>query len=263
MAIHEENTAGKDSFWLNWAAETIYYSGDKREVSVKTLITVITWTFGLFAAGTGGLLSIFGGVREFNPLALLSFGVAFFFLSLAYFFAHRALFPIAKSFRPAEVAGIKAGFSEVVIKQTKRFRFAAGFTATGFFFLATAIFLQFWSVSKEKEKSAQKYSYAVSAAVEKRGDTIFVPITATGKPLQPVQLNIYKTSHPDSIGSTKSKSLESKIFRSDNTGRFYFSYPVNPMDSVKIMVMQVVFREKGTADSLEEISKAIRVIINK
>jgi len=259
MAINDEVTPGSDSFWLNMSAESIYNSFAKREASVKSLITIILWTFGLFAAGTGGFLSIFGGIKDFDGWALFALGIAFFFLCLAYFFANRALYPIASLFRPAEVKGFQEAFSETTKTQTERFRTASGFTAAGFFFLAFGIFLQFRSLSKPKPV-CNIPTISLQASIEKRGDSVNVPVTAMSKGRQAVELYFYNSTNIDSITNNIKKLIFNRVFKTDSLGRLYYSYYV-PSDTIKAIIVKATFREMSKPDSVEEKTKAIKLII--
>jgi len=236
MAIADTNSAGDSPFWLNLAAEQVYGSGEKRENSVKGLTTVILWTFGLFASG--GMLSIFGGIKELDFWALVSFGIAFFFLSLAYMLANRALYPVAKELNPAEVSSVKKAFSEAVIKQTERFKWAAGFTAMGFFFLAGGILLAFWTAKKTCTEKPVTQLY-VKTGVEKINDTAFIPVTILNKEKSTVVLSFFDTDvKKDSL--IKDTLLYSGIYYTDSTGRFYYSYKVNNKNVKNVRVRATV-----------------------
>lgn len=260
MAIQDTNTAGADSFWLNLTAESIYTSSDKREKSVKDLNSLILWTFGLFAAGTGGFLSIFGGIKDFDQYALISFAIAFFFLCLAYFCSNRALYPVAKTLHPADVASIKTAFTETTKKQIQRFQWASGFAAFGFFCLASGIFFQFWSLSKPKTQTPATV-LSFNTKVEKRGDSTFIPVTIMERSKQSVDLSFIDNSSLDSSLNNK-KILFNRVFLTDTTGRLYYSYHVQN-DSIKTIIVKATFRHKATTDSLEEKSTLIKVILKK
>jgi hypothetical protein len=233
MPIDSNNTPGDDRFWLNLAAETIYGSPQKREDSVKGLTSLIVWTFGLFAAGTGGFLSIFGGIRDFSFNTLIAFSFAFFFLCLAYYLANRALYPVAKSLIPADVSSIKTAFSETTTKQTVRFQWASCFTAIGFFCLAAGIFFQFWSLSKPIHPKLSP-EYYMNTKVERRGDSIFIPVTIVNNKTHAVELSIINNSNLDSISNNK-KILFKRVFLTDTAGRLYYSYHLS-CDTLKNVI---------------------------
>ncbi len=115
MAIESTNIVS-EKFWLNLAAEQIYSSFEKRAASVKSLQTIILWTYGLFTA-SGFVSSIFKDISAFPDCSLILFGIAFFLLTFAYALSNEAQYPVTSSFHPNDTVAIAESFSAAVKKQ--------------------------------------------------------------------------------------------------------------------------------------------------
>jgi hypothetical protein len=172
--------------------------------------------------------------------------------------ANRALYPVPKALNPAEAGSIKTAFSETVKKQTERFKWAAGFTATGFFFLALGILLAFWTVKKPYAEKPMLTFY-MKTGVEKAGDSINIPVTIMDKKNEAITLSFINTGSFDSAGNIK-KLLFSKVCYTDTSGRLYYSYHVK-CDSIKKILVKATVKQIATADTLIEMVHTRKITI--
>jgi hypothetical protein len=243
------------------AAESIYNSAEKRTKSVESLKTVIVWAFTLFSVG-GFAVSLFGKLNEFHTYALISFGIAFFMLTIAYVQAGRAEYPVVNEYNPNEAKDIKKALSNVVAAQSERFKWASGITSIGFFFLAIGLLIQFGAVKKEtKEIEKVSSSFDMKVGVERRGDNVFIPMTIMSKKNERVEISIINDTSLVFSADPK-KLLFNQAFYTDSIGRLYYSYTME-QDTIKTLLVKATIQQKNEGDVLVEQSKVIRVKIKK
>jgi hypothetical protein len=259
MAINDTNIAN-DNFWLNMAAESAYSSSEKRTKSVESLKAIIIWAFALFSAG-GFAFTLFGSLKEFDTYALLCFGAAFFLLTIAYVQAGRAQYPVAQSYNPLAPAEIKTAISEVVKTQANRFKWASGITSVAFFFLATGFLVEFGTVKNKKTETARpEKSFFVKTGLEKRNDSVYVPVTVMAKKNATVMLTFIKSA-AGAVEDPKNTQV-SGIFYADSTGNFYHTY-ATAKDSAKNIFVKVTVIQSVNADTTHEQSDIIKLAIPK
>jgi hypothetical protein len=252
MPIDGKNKPNED-FWQNIASESIYNSSEKITASTTALKTVITWAFGIFAVG-GFSFSVFGNsLKEYNFYALISFGIAFFLLTIAYALASQAQYPVAKKFNDSQPVEIKAAFSEVVATQSKFFKAAAAITITGVFLIAVGILIQFGNIKKTNAVKHERLSY-IKAGVEKRSDSTFIPVTLVDKENAAVTLSFFDN------GIKKDTLLYTGVYYTDAGGRLYYSYRVIN-DSIKKVLVKATVRLSESADTLFEQTRMINLNI--
>ena len=249
-------------FWANMAAEHIYTTAERRVTSAKTLETIILWAFGFFSVG-GFALRLFGTLKEFNDWALICFGVCFFLLVLAYYYAGKSQFPDSQTFRMGDIQQIATAFSDSAKTQTSVFKTATALTGVAFFFLALGLLILFGTV-KEEEKvvTRQLQQPVIKTGVEKRNDSLFLPITIQWRNDEPVHLSILK-SEIVKVG-TATSTIESRLyggtFYTDTSGRIYYSHLILPKDSVKNVVIRTIVSQK-VADTLSERISSIKLAV--
>lgn len=262
MPIDGKNMLTPD-FWANMAAEHIYTTAERRVTSAKTLETIILWAFGFFSVG-GFALNLFGALKEFNHWALICFGVCFFLLVLAYYYAGKSQFPDSQTFRMGDIQQIATAFSDSAKTQTRVFKTATALTGVAFFFLALGLLILFGTVKKEEEKvvTPQAHQPVVKTGVEKRNDSLFLPITIQWRKNEPVHISILK-SDIVKVG-TATSTVESRLyggtFYADTSGHIYYSHLILPKDSVKNVVIRTLVSHK-IADTLSERISSIKLTI--
>ena len=219
MAITDKHIAG-ETFWLNIAAENIYSTFEKRATSVKNLKLVIEWAFRLFLTG-GFVLSIFGSIENFNLISLVLFGIAFFFLTASYALASQAQYPVTKEYHPNDVSDISIAFSSAVKTQADFFKWAAGMTLTGFFFLALAILFLFYKAKKPPEVVKITVNpLLLRTSIEKKEGNYFIPVSIMTLPDSKIDLTI------TGVKDGENNVLYTQPFLADTTGRISYSYPL-------------------------------------
>lgn len=244
-----------EDFWQNLASESIYNSAEKIAGASTALKTVITWAFGIFSVG-GFSLTVFGNLlKDYNWWALIIFGIAFFLLTIAYALASQAQYPIAKKYNDAVPAEIKAAFSEVVSTQSKFFKTASTVTILGVFLIALGILIQFGNIKKSGAVKTEPLSY-LKTGVEKRGDSVFIPVTLVDKAKTAVALSFFHT------GIKKDSLLYSGVYYTDAAGRLYYSYRIIN-DSIKKVLVKATVRLSESADSLFEQTRIVNVNITR
>lgn|GEM_PF-3621789 len=174
MAINDKNIVS-DQFWVNLVAEQIYSVFDRQAKAVETLQKLIMWAFSLFS-GTGIVFTFYAKPAEYNPTAIVLFGVAFAVLVLAYFVATQSSFPIARGVRPNEPANIATVHSDTVKFNNRIFRFASFLTFFGFFLIAVGILVQF-NPKKEAPKSLPELQF--TAKIVEKDTVVFISVTAS------------------------------------------------------------------------------------
>jgi hypothetical protein len=259
MAIADKNIAN-ENFWCNLSAENIYSSADRRQKSVDALKAIILYAFGLFSVG-GFMLNIFGAVKDFDSSALYAFGIAFFLLTVAYFLAGQAQFPAEAKYKQADPVEIAEAHNKSVRQQSRWFRGAAAVTGVAFFSLAIGILIQFATV-KDKKTAASPPApdLILKTGMEKKGDTIFIPVTAQWKKNEPIHLSYIKTETVKS-GNTSTyveTPFFSRTFYADTAGRLFYSLPILPKDSIKTLIVRASI-QKTTADTTIEKNTSVKL----
>jgi len=228
MAIEDKKIAS-ETFWLNIAAENIYSSFEKRATSVGNLKKVIEWAFAIFTT-TGFVGGTFGvTITGFNIISLVSFGIAFCLLVIAYVLAGKAHYPVAKTYHPNDVADISKAFGEAVAEQTKQFKRASGVTILGFFFLAFGILFLFRYAKQQPSPPVKVIinPLLIKAGIEKRNDSVFIPVTAMAeKDTSLKNTNNTVILSISAIRNGKDFSLCNNPYKLDTAGRFFYSYQV-------------------------------------
>jgi hypothetical protein len=233
MAITDKYIAN-ETFWLNIAAENIYSSFEKRAASVSYLKKVIEWAFAIFTT-TGFVGGTFGvSINGFSIISLVCFGFAFSFLVFAYVLAGKAQYPVAKTYHPNDVADISKAFGQAVTEQTKQFKIASKVTIWGFLFLAFGVLFMFWHANQPpcKPKEVMINPLILKAGIEKRNDSVFIPVTAmAAKDTSLKDTNNIITLYISVIRKEKDSIICNKPYKLDTAGHFFYSYLVP--DSVK------------------------------
>jgi hypothetical protein len=256
MAIEDKNIA-QPEFWLNIAAESIYNSPGKRKESVDTLQKIILWAFAIFASG-GFAMTVFGDVKNYNKLALCSFGIGYFLLTISYAVSNEALYPVLKTYRPNDPVDIEDKFSESVVLQTKKFKRAAMISIVGFFALAVGILIQFGNVHKDEVKG-KPVAFALNAIVVRQGDSLFIPVVAGGKKGGTIKLSFipFRMDKKDAI--IEGQSLYDGVFLADTAGLLNYSY-IPPRDStIKYITIRSIVAEKNVKDTTIERIYSVRL----
>ena len=142
MPINDQNQSS-DIFWLNIGAEEIYNSTQIRKDAVQKLQATIAWVFSVYTATTIG--STVFGKSDWNVWALLVLGFGFMGLTLAYWLATVAGFPVPQSFYANEVASIQTAFNDAIKRSNSRFKSAVILTSIGVFLYSTGLLIQFGS----------------------------------------------------------------------------------------------------------------------
>lgn len=157
-----------------------------------------------------------------------------FLLVIAYVLAGKAQYPVAKTYHPNDVADISKAFREAVAEQTKQFKRAAGVTMLGFFFLAVGILFLFCHAKEQppKPKEVMINPLILKAGIEKRNDSVFIPVTAiAAKDTNLKDTNNIITLSIAAIRKGKDSTLCNMPYKLDTASRFFYSYLVP--DSVK------------------------------
>jgi len=253
MAISDKNQADA-AFWCNIAAESIYNSADKRSRAAESLQKLVIWVFGLFA--TGGFVStVFGQIKGFNDAALISFGIAFFLLTISYCIASNAQYPVAKSYKPADPVSIAQSFSQTVKMQAAIFNCAVITCSLGFFFLAGGILLQFAHIKDEPERkgwAGDKLSLMTTAQLH--GKIMYIPMIITAHKGDSVDIRIDNNT---STGVAQQRLFSTRQ-GTDTAGRLYYSWLYNLSDTEKITAVKVsAALQKKDHDTIVEESKMV------
>jgi len=263
MSISDQNKTDAN-FWCNFSAEQVYNSSERRAKSVEALKAVIVWAFALFSVG-GFVVTLFGSLKDYSVYGLICFGIAFFMLTLSYHLAGKAQYPVMKNYVQDDPSEIADAFNEAVEKQTGAFKRAAATTAVGFFFLALGILIQFGSVKKEQAQIVQPVTVAiVKTGVEKRSDSIFVPVTVQWKKNAPIYLSYVKLEALKENGAIQQKEtpIYSQIFYADSLGRLFHSHLFLPKDSIKNLVVKAGVLQQN-ADTLYERIISIKISLGQ
>jgi hypothetical protein len=263
MPIDGKIKANED-FWINLSAETIYGSSERVAKAADTLKTVITWAFGVFSVG-GFTLTVFGdSLKDYNQTALLLFGFAFALLTIAQILIARAQSPFSKKYLDTDPVEIKKTFSEATVTQIRAFRLAMGVSFTGFLLLAIGILVQFANLKTKEKDIKEPVVLLLKTGIEKRSDTISIPVTVQFKANAPIQVTITNLTVDPAKPVPESspvRLLYNNVFYTDTSGRMYFSYRLDTT-LVKTVLVKATAREKDSAGNLEEIAKLVTVKIS-
>jgi hypothetical protein len=253
MPIADQNRAD-EKFWCNLAAESIYNAPERRSKSIEALKSVITWILGLFS--TGGLaLGLFGGVKEFSIVSLVSLGVGFAFLLIAYAKAYESGYPVAKSFSPLVSKEVAEALSETIKAQTRLFQHAVRWTSVGAFFVALGILVAFGSMHREQPPATVKPWPIVTASLQKKGDTSFVAVMVMGN-----KNDLYTLSLLGDVGKTR-HSLFYRPFLADTAGRLYNSLPFFAGDSIKNVTLMVARCQRTDHDTTVDQTTTVKMLV--
>jgi hypothetical protein len=265
MSIADKNMADED-FWCNLAAESIYSSADRRSKSVEALKGVITWAFGLFTTG-GFFLGLFGKINDTNPVALVSLGIGFSLLTIAYSQAYKAQYPVPETFRPLVPEDVLNAFKSAVVAQSKLFKQAVTITSAGITFIAIGILIAFGTIkpSTPPKMTAPPSGLVIRTGVEKKGGLVYVPVIMMGKPNDLVDLSLINTT-PISGAKDSAKTgrlLSGLPMYADTAGRLYYSFSFKPADTIKTLLLIVDRRESKIKDTLLRQVAAINLNVDK
>ncbi|MDP9081662.1 MAG: hypothetical protein M3O71_29980 [Bacteroidota bacterium] len=122
MAINDTNVVS-DPFWLNVGAEEVYNSTQNRKDAVQKLQATIAWVFTVYTATTMGSV-VFAKKDDWNIYSLLLLGLAFMGLTIAYWQAMVAAFPVPESFYAADPASVRTAFNKAAKRNNIRFKSA-------------------------------------------------------------------------------------------------------------------------------------------
>jgi hypothetical protein len=256
MAVESTNIVS-EKFWLNLAAEQIYSTFEKRAASVKSLQTIILWTYGLFTA-SGFVSSIFKDVSAFPDSSLFLFGGAFFLLTIAYALSNEAQNPVTSKFHPNDTVGIANSFSTAVKKQADYFKWASGITLLGFFLFALALLFLFKDKAdaKKKVKDEIKTSATVKIGIEQK-ETLnkIIPVTiSTGKG-KLIQITIQDESKSNEL-------ILDSVFYADAKGNFYASFPVATTKDIKNLLVKATIKQSDSSDISFYESTIVKLKVN-
>ena len=164
MAINDQNVVS-DPFWLNIGAEEVYNSTQNRKDAVQKLQATIAWVFSVYTLTTVG--SVVFGKNDWSMFALLLLGLAFMGLTLAYWQATVAGFPVPESFYAADPASVQAAFNNAGKRNNARFKTAVVLTSIGVFLYSAGMLAQFGSPVLKKYFGGAETCVGLSATAVK------------------------------------------------------------------------------------------------
>ena len=256
MAIGDKNEA-QQPFWLNYAAESIYASFEKLNSANANLQKLILWAFGIFSTG-GFIIILISNHITFNRFSLICFAIAFFFLTLAYYFTIKASFPSLEAINPLNQTSIETGYSNAIKAMRRHFQIANATTLIGFLFLAFGILFQFLYTKDHKECSG----LVLKTGIEQKGTLYLIPVTINFEPSKPIRVLIKEDSKD--TGQQKI-SIVDNIYYTDTSGKLATSFliPQSTGSNRKFLVKassilkELINREKDSSIIENSVSKFI------
>lgn len=179
MAINDTNVVS-DPFWLNIGAEEVYNSTINRKDAVLKLQAAIAWVFTVYTATTMGSV-VFAKKDDWNIYSLLLLGFAFMSLTMAYWLATIAYFPVPQSFYAAEPESVRAAFNKAAKRNSIRFKLAVILTSIGVFFYSIGLLAQFGAPVFKKYFGGTEKCAGLSAVLVKSNNAkmIILRISST------------------------------------------------------------------------------------
>jgi len=174
MAINDTNVVS-DPFWLNIGAEEVYNSGPTRKDAVLKLQAAIAWVFTIYTATTMGSV-VFAKKDDWNIYSLLLFGVAFMSLTMAYWLATIAYFPVPESFYAADPESVRTVFNNTAKRNNIRFKSAVILTSIGVFFYSIGLLAQFGAPVFKKHFGGTEKCAGLSATLVKSNNAKMVAL---------------------------------------------------------------------------------------
>jgi hypothetical protein len=141
MAISDKNIVS-DNFWLNLGAEQVYGTLAARSAATDRLQKNIVWVFSIYTSiAIAGV--VFSKKEDWNTYTLVSFGLAFLFLTISYWLASLSTFSHPESFYGSDVKSITTAFNNAIKSGNSYFNWATALCSAGVFFYSAALFLLF------------------------------------------------------------------------------------------------------------------------